>query len=149
MTDETVHQGGCLCGAVRYRITAEPLRATHCHCSMCRRASGAAFLTMATFPSAALTWTEGGPAIYRSSANAERGFCARCGGALTFQSIDDRGEIDVSIGSFDRPEAISPTHHVWFPDRIAWLEIDDRLPRYPRSTADGLNADADEADPAG
>ena len=59
--------GGCLCGAVRYRVTAEPLHATHCHCSMCRRASGAAFLTFATFPASALTWTEGEPAVYRSS----------------------------------------------------------------------------------
>ena len=129
--------GGCLCGAVRYRVTGEPLSATHCHCSMCRKASGAAFVTCATYPASALTWTEGEPAVYRSSAAAERGFCARCGGALTFRLIENHGEIDVSIGSFDRPDAIVPTHHVWSSERIAWLRIDDGLPRYPRNTADG------------
>ena len=64
--------GGCLCGAVRYRATAAPLRAVSCHCAMCRRASGAAFLTFVHFPKEAFAWTEGAPTRYRSSANAER-----------------------------------------------------------------------------
>ena len=48
--------GGCLCGAVRYRATVGPIRAVNCHCGMCRRASGAAFLTHVHFPIGAFTW---------------------------------------------------------------------------------------------
>ena len=45
--------GGCLCGAVRYRASADPLRVVSCHCGMCRRTSGAAFLTFVHFPAGA------------------------------------------------------------------------------------------------
>ena len=79
----------------------------------------------------------------------ERGFCARCGGVLTFRSIENHGEIDVSIGSFDRPDASPPSHHVGAPERIAWLPMDDGPPRYRRGTAEGLNPGAEKADPAG
>ena len=57
--------GGCLCGAVRFRATAEPTRAVSCHCGICRRHSGAAFLTFVHFPVKAFTWLEGEPTRYQ------------------------------------------------------------------------------------
>ncbi len=74
--------GGCLCGAVRYRTEAEPLWIAHCHCAMCRKATGAAFGTYAGFPAGSVEWTEGEPTLYRSSSEVERGFCSKCGGTL-------------------------------------------------------------------
>lgn len=71
--------GGCLCGAVRYRTTAEPIRAVNCHCGMCRRMSGAAFLTHVHFLIGAFTWTKGKPTRYRFLSLA-RGFPAPSGG---------------------------------------------------------------------
>ena len=58
--------GRCLCGAVRYRATEDPIRAVNCHCGMCRRLSGAAFLTHVHFRIGAFTWTKGKPTRYHS-----------------------------------------------------------------------------------
>ena len=126
--------GGCSCGAVRYRATADPIRVVSCHCGKCRRASGAAFLTHVHFPIDAFAWTAGTPTRYRSSAEAERGFCARCGSTLTMHEsvLDDR--VQVSLGSLDRPGDIRPDDHVWTESQLSWLKIDDGLPRFPRSS---------------
>ena len=127
--------GGCSCGVVRYRATADPIRVVSCHCGMCRRASGAAFLTHVHFPVEAFTWTQGEPTRWRSSVDAERGFCARCGSTLTMHEsvLDDR--VQVSLGSLDRPGDVRPDDHVWTESQLAWLKIDDDLPRFPRSSA--------------
>ncbi|WP_420347134.1 GFA family protein [Pelagibius sp.] len=124
--------GGCLCGAVRYRATADPIRAVHCHCTMCRRASGAAFLTHVHFPIAAFEWIEGEPTRYRSSSEAERGFCAHCGSTLTMHEavLDDR--VQVSLGSLDRQEDIRPDDHVWTLRQLPWVRLDDGLPRFEK-----------------
>jgi len=135
MEDAVAWTGGCSCGAVRYRATADPIRAVNCHCGTCRRASGAAFLTHVHFAIEAFTWTQGEPTRWRSSAAAERGFCARCGSTLTMHEsvLDDR--VQVSLGSLDRPGDIRPDDHVWTESQLSWLKIDDDLPRFPRSSA--------------
>ena len=81
--------GGCLCGAVRYRATAEPLRAMICHCATCRRVSGSAFLSFVHFPKDSFTWVSGEPARYRSSTFAERGFCSDCGSTLSMHETEE------------------------------------------------------------
>jgi len=127
--------GGCLCGAVRYRATVDPIRAVSCHCGMCRKHSGAAFLTHVHFPVAAFTWTKGEPTIYRSSADAGRGFCARCGSTLLMHEdvLEDR--VQVTLGSLDRPQDVRPDDHVWTQDQLPWLVIEDDLPRFAQASA--------------
>ena len=71
--------GGCLCGEVRYRSKGEVRWVAHCHCRWCQQASGAAFLTYIGFRTDDLEWTKGAPAIYRSSAEVERGFSRKRG----------------------------------------------------------------------
>jgi hypothetical protein len=74
--------GGCLCGAVRYRLAGSP--GVHCcHCDMCRRATGSAFAVLAWIPFERLFWTSGRPRYRRSSPLAERGFCPECGSPLS------------------------------------------------------------------
>ncbi|HKI99083.1 MAG TPA: GFA family protein [bacterium] len=127
------HEGGCLCGAVRYSAQGEPVGVEYCHCSMCRRASGAPVVVWATYAAEAVAFTQGRPAEYASSANGRRGFCNRCGGALTFRWQDRPGEIDVTVGSLDEPQRFAPGHHIYDADRLPWLTIADDLPRYPAS----------------
>ncbi|MEE8275712.1 MAG: GFA family protein [Alphaproteobacteria bacterium] len=124
--------GGCLCGAVRYHATADPVRAVICHCGTCRKVSGAAFLSFVHFPKDAFTWTSGAPTRYRSSAYAQRGFCPQCGSTLSMHEdvLDDR--VQVSLGSLDRPEAVQPDDHVWSESQLPWLVISDDLPRFPQ-----------------
>jgi hypothetical protein len=83
MTENAI-EGGCLCGRVRYRVTGAPRSATCCHCSTCRRASGAPYVAWATFPQAEFAFTGPEPARFRSSADVERSFCPRCGTPLYF-----------------------------------------------------------------
>lgn len=127
--------GGCLCGAVQYRATADPIRAVNCHCGMCRRISGAAFLTHVHFPIGAFTWTQGEPTRYRSSAFAARGFCPQCGSTLTMHEavLDDR--VQVTLGSLDQAAEVRPDDHVWTESQLPWLRIDDDLPRFPQISA--------------
>ena len=125
-------QGGCLCGAVRYRSTAGPIRAVNCHCSICRRFSGAAFMTFVHFPKSAFAWERGQPTRYRSSAEAERGFCARCGSTLTMHEAVLPDRVQVALGSLDRPQDVRPDDHIWTESQLPWLEIVDDLPRHRR-----------------
>jgi hypothetical protein len=122
--------GGCLCGAVRYRASADPIRAVNCHCDRCRRASGAAFMTFVHFPIDAFAWTSGAPKRYRSSPEAERGFCATCGSTLSMHEAVLADRVQVSLGSLDRPDLVRPHDHVWTSSQLPWLEVVDDLPRF-------------------
>src|SRR5919204_6476039 len=75
----SVLTGGCQCGRIRFRLDGEPRDVHYCHCSMCRRAVGNAFATLVWVPLDRLRWLGAQPAVWRSSAIAERGFCGRCG----------------------------------------------------------------------
>ena len=136
--------GGCLCGAVRYRAAADPVRAVNCHCDMCRRCSGAAFLTFVLFPREGFAWTAGEAKLYRSSAAATRGFCAHCGGTLVMHEADLEDLVQVTLGSLDRPQDVRPDDHVWTEEQVPWLRLDDGLPRFPR-----LSPAADSKPPQG
>lgn len=122
--------GGCLCGAVRYRAEADPVRAVICHCAVCRRVSGAPMLCFVHFPVGAFSWTSGQPTRYRSSADAERGFCARCGSTLTMHESVLGDRVQVTLGSLDDPAAIRPHDHVWTKQQLPWLHVEDDLPRF-------------------
>jgi hypothetical protein len=123
--------GGCLCGTIRYRISAEPRSADYCHCRMCRRAAGVPVVARATVAIDAFVWTRGEPASYRSSPKAERFFCPACGTQLALR--DEQGYLDVTLASLDDPGAVRPSYHIWTSSRIAWFETADDLPRYPEN----------------
>lgn len=134
MTDSDTFEGGCLCGAIRYRATAKPLRGVICHCFMCRKHSGAPALSFVHFPAAAFTWQQGSVSWYRSSAYAERGFCAVCGSTVGMREDVLSDRVQVCVGSLDEPNRVRIDDHVWTSQKIAWFEIDDRLPRFPQSS---------------
>src|SRR3954453_21498486 len=129
-TAQTI-QGGCLCGAVRYEATGEPRNVTHCHCVDCRRSSGAAFVTWASFSRSEFRFTKGEAGSF-SWAGRVRTFCRSCGTPLTFMAGPNADETDVTICSFDHPETISPADHTWVEDRLQWIVLADGLPAYRR-----------------
>src|SRR5687768_11923184 len=128
MTDRTF-EGGCACGAVRYRARGVPQDETLCHCTDCRRASGAPLVGWATFATHEVSWS-GTPKQRRSSERATRSFCAECGTALTYQLVAHPELIDVTLGSLDDPNAIPPKDHTFTRSELRWLECADGLPRY-------------------
>ena len=125
------YEGGCLCGAVRYRVTRAPLLVEYCHCGMCRRASGAPVTVWLDVPTSALVWLGRPPTFHDSSPDARRGFCPHCGGALVFQPLDGRPQVSLTAASLDDPARWVPQHHIHDADRVPWLGLADDLPRYP------------------
>ena len=130
-------EGGCLCGAVRYRVTCAPLASGICHCRSCRRAASAPTLPFVVFEASSFAFTRGSPAEFRSSPPVTRSFCGRCGAPLTYRTADSPDRIDVMTGSLDEPDAIPPTFHVWVSEKLAWMRIEDGLPAYATTRSAG------------
>jgi hypothetical protein len=122
--------GGCLCGAVRFRVTAEPLLACYCHCTRCQKNSGGPFMTSATVRIENFAFTKGEPKAYESSPGFGRLSCGECGSALGFQAKDDPKLMDFSLGCLDDPSAITPDFHQFTSTQVSWCEIADGLPRH-------------------
>jgi len=122
--------GGCQCGAVRYRICGELVDASFCHCSMCRKVSGAPVTAWATFPVSAFEYIKGEAGFYHSSVAAQREYCPHCGAQLVFRFAENPSELDVSISTMDDVNAVQPEFHIWVKNKVPWLIIGDDLPQY-------------------
>jgi hypothetical protein len=125
-------EGGCLCGAIRYRVAGVPLYSCVCHCTTCRRASGAPAVGWVTLERSQLTFLAGEPHRYRSSPEVIRQFCSDCGSALTFETARHPNTIDLTTVSLDDPNVFPPTGEVWLEDRISWQPLNPKLEQYPR-----------------
>ncbi|MDH3379984.1 MAG: GFA family protein [Gammaproteobacteria bacterium] len=134
MTDKQIYEGGCLCGAIRYRSSAAPTRGVICHCSMCRKHSGAPILAFVHFPIVSFHWLNAEPHRYRSSRFAERGFCSSCGSTVSMYEEVLRDRVQIAVGSLDDPDSVRIDDHVWTEDRISWFDVNDRLHRYRQSS---------------
>ncbi len=126
-------RGSCLCKRVRFEIRGPLGRSSHCHCSMCRKAHGAAFGTYVAVKVEQMKMLAGEELIlrYRSSPGVERTFCARCGSTLQFISEKLPGIIDVALGTLDDDPGIRVPHHIFVASKAPWFEITDGLPQYP------------------
>jgi hypothetical protein len=122
--------GGCFCGFIRYRADGHPFDETNCHCSICRRTSGAPFVAWFSVRRADFAFLAGTPASFRSSDHGTRTFCPRCGTPLTFESTRHPDEIDVTIGSLDEPARLPPRDHTQTATRLPWVEL-GALPAFP------------------
>jgi len=127
-----MYSGGCFCRAVRYEVEGAPFDETLCHCSICRRTSGAPFVGWASFRRAGFRFTSGVPARIRSSPAACRSFCAACGTPLVFEHDDHPDELDLTLCSLDDPESITPEDHTYAGSRLTWVDRMSELPKYTR-----------------
>jgi hypothetical protein len=126
-----VLEGGCYCGAIRYVAGDRAYDRTNCHCSICRRVSGAPFVAWFTVAAGELRWLAGEPTTFRSSDHATRTFCARCGTPLTFRSTASPDDVDVTVGSLDHPERVAPEDETHVTSKVPWVQLDPALPKYP------------------
>ena len=118
------YTGGCLCGDVRIVATGRPYRVGLCHCLDCRKHHGALFGGSAIFPRDAVT-VDGATGDYRG-----RHFCLRCGSPVYARSGD---EVEVHLGTFDTPDAYTPTYELWTVRREAWLPAFPLAHHYERN----------------
>ena len=116
--------GGCLCGQVRYTAAPSHREGYYCHCRMCQLAFGNTRAAYLNLLKTQVRWTTEAPRYYESSKIAKRGFCANCGTPLSFEFLDSE-DMDLSVGSLDHPELLSPVEHFAVESRIeAWHSAD-------------------------
>mmetsp|Transcript_1897 Transcript_1897/g.4609 ORF Transcript_1897/g.4609 Transcript_1897/m.4609 type:complete len:144 (-) Transcript_1897:116-547(-) len=124
----------CLCGAVRLRLLEPPLRMMHCHCSMCRRQGGGAFMTWAAYPDSAFEVLDGYGRMrkYNSSDFANRTFCPKCGSTISLNYFEQRGTTWLAAGLIDGDVGCCPDSHIMLNHKAPWFDLTENiLHRFP------------------
>lgn len=124
-----MHEGSCLCGAVRFEVAGELPGPDACHCSQCRKHSGHIFVST-DIPRSALT-VRGGENVtwFRSSAKVRRGFCATCGSSLFWDPVE-KDWIGVAMGAFDGPTGTRLRIHVHVSSKGDYYDIEPGVPQH-------------------
>src|SRR5262245_18395647 len=128
--------GGCFCGAVRFEADGAPFHETNCHCSICRRTTGAQCVAWFSVRREQIRIVRGSPVRFHSTAKGIRSFCSSCGTQLTFEH-EGANEIDITTCSLDDPERVPPKDHTRTSSKLRWVKVGDDLPEHaearPRS----------------
>jgi hypothetical protein len=126
-------EGGCQCGAVRYRVEGEAEHSAFCHCTDCRKSSGAPVTVGSAFPAARFSVTSGEARIYSSNGTAMRHFCAGCGTGLWY--VNEQvlpGLVDIQTATLDDPEALPAQVHIQMAEALSWMKTAHELPHFDR-----------------
>ncbi len=126
-----IYEGGCLCSAIRFRLSGEPVFSLVCHCATCRRANAASTVAWLTYDRGQVDRLSGSPQSFRSSQGVVRQFCGACGSQLFYESISSPGTIDITTASLDNPDLFPPTMEVWLEHRLSWQATDQNRRQYP------------------
>jgi hypothetical protein len=123
--------GSCLCGGVKYRIAGALFEVRNCHCTMCRKAQGAAFRSRATVRAKDFEWIsgEGLLSYYESSPGTRRGFCRVCGSPILSKFDENTSVYGLPLGLLDDDPKVRPTQHVHVANKAPWFTITDDLPQ--------------------
>jgi hypothetical protein len=123
-------EGGCLCGTVRFSVDDAFRYALNCHCSQCRRATGAAYKPFAGIERARLRLVAGEDEllIYGDAASHDA-HCGRCG-AFLYSVVLDGQQVHVNLGVLKDAPSIRPTAHIYVGSKAPWYTISDDLPQY-------------------
>ena len=135
MTREVVYpiEGGCTCGAVRYRLLSRPLFVHCCHCRWCQRESGASFALNAMIESDRVELIRGAPEMVATPSNSGKGQniarCPHCRIALWSHYAGAGERITfVRVGTLDRPDLLPPDIHIFTASKQPWLLLPDSVP---------------------
>ncbi len=130
---ERCQEGGCQCGAVRYRILGESLRITVCHCTECQRQSGSAFGMSLAVAETCFELVSGVLKTFTVTCDSGRlktcSFCSDCGVRIYHQGPDR--ELSIKAGTLDDRIALQPEAHYWASRKQAWVLIPDGTQAYP------------------
>jgi hypothetical protein len=124
--------GSCLCGGIKYAISGELFEALNCHCSMCRKAHGAAFRSRARVRAADFRWVAGENLLtfYESSPGNHRGFCRICGSPMLTRFDGNTAVFSLPLGTLDDDPGVRPRAHVYVGSKAPWFTISDDLPQF-------------------
>ena len=123
------HTGGCLCGAIRYEITGEPVRAAHCHCDECRRATGSSFATVAFFKEEDVKVIQGTPKHFFHPADSgntmTKEFCGNCGSQVLGAGSGSPGVRSVRVGTLDDASFVKPQMNLYTGKALPFTRLPD------------------------
>jgi hypothetical protein len=130
MTD--VHEGGCVCGDVRYRATGDPVVATVCHCRFCQKRTGSAFSEPVVFKLGQVEFYGGHRTTYEHRSDESHRwlrmeFCPRCGTTVCWTAERRPGAIGIAGGTFDEPNWVKIQRHIWTRSAQHWTAIPSDL----------------------
>jgi len=128
-------RGGCLCGAVRYSTTAEPVTSGVCHCRDCQKFTGSAFGALVYVPKETLM-LEGTTKTFTSPGGSGkpmlRHFCPECGSSIAQEPGTRPGIVVLNIGTLDDPKSITPAREIFCDDALPWVQTIGEMPRFPK-----------------
>jgi hypothetical protein len=131
----TFFTGGCLCGAIRYECTGQPVLSTNCHCRDCQKASGGASTAALFVPKDTLKIT-GDVKYYDKTGDSgqtiSRGFCPHCGSALFGKPAILPDLISIRPGTLDDPSTFQPAIDIYTASAQPWDYMNPGLPKYPK-----------------
>ncbi len=123
--------GACLCSKLSFSAPLPTLWVAHCHCTLCQKNSGAAFVTWAGFHEQVVQIDDSNQTLswYSATENAHRGFCNQSGSTIFFKSARWPGELHITTVNIHQALDKMPQMHVNWSNRQPWLHIDDQLPK--------------------
>jgi hypothetical protein len=127
--------GGCLCGAVRYECSADPLFAANCHCRDCQRFSGAPFTANIGVPADALKIT-GNVTYYERQADSgsmiSRGFCPKCGSRVVSKLAANPAMVVIPATTLDDPSIYKPAMDIFTSSAQPWDQLSPATAKFPK-----------------
>jgi hypothetical protein len=136
---DEIHEGGCLCGAVRYRVHGQPAVGQVCHCRFCQRRLGSAFAVIAYFDEHKVEILQGRLTQHEHRSD-ESGrwlkmeFCSVCGTTVTHTAELRPGMRAIAAGTFDDPDWFRIERHIWVRSKRPWVSIPPELPTFPQGS---------------
>ncbi len=138
--DGARHQGGCLCGAVRYEVLG-PLRdVVNCHCRMCQRLFGSFGAHSKAKKADIALLKDGGLAWFSTSERARRGFCRDCGTTLFWEPLA-QDATGIVAGTLDQPSGLKTIGHIFVGEKPDFTDLSDDIPKFEGSSDGGLDGD--------
>jgi len=139
------YQGGCLCGAVRYGVNHFHEAIANCHCTMCRKFTGAAYATYASAALVDFNWITGENLLthYRAENGTTRSFCRHCGSGLVFTAAKPADDIvEIALATIDGDVPVKPDAHIYVDNKANWTEFKDGLALHSQGR---VKAETDES----
>jgi hypothetical protein len=131
-------KGSCLCNQIQFELDeSAALFINNCHCSKCRKWSGAAFGSFLQIPGDKFWWIAGDKliSVYESSPDKPRSFCSVCGSCIP-TVITAKNHVVVPAGTLDDNPGIKPIVHIYTGSKAPWYTITDELPKFEEQAPD-------------
>jgi len=129
-------EGGCVCGAVRFKISGDLMGSGVCHCRQCQYATGGPPNYVVLAPRAGFSVTKGAPRTHTTKAatgnDVKRAFCAECGTPLYTETAAMIPFLPVKVGALDDPSGFQPQIHLYMEDAQPWHLTHEGLPQFPK-----------------